>query len=428
MTNKIVTTNLPPSASKESVIIVGSGIIGIACAHYLMKSGFKVTVIDQSSIASACSHGNLGYICPSHILPLTEPGAIGTAIKSFFDTSAPFRVKPRISPAFLNWMWQFARRCNRRQMLKAAFHLKAMLDSSMNEYRKIISEQALDCEWHESGLLHVLETKSGMHDFAETDKLLAEKFGVSAQRIDGEELPQFDPAFRSGLAGAFYYDGDAFARPDLLNDSWSRNLKRNGVTFVEDCKLISVEKKHGQITSLQTTQGTLTASRFVFAVGAWSAQLSSSLDCRIPVEPGKGYSITMKRPRVCPKYPMLFPEHNVGVTPFDYGYRLGSMMEFIGFDTSIPERRIRQLRESAKPYLIEPFTEEIQDTWYGWRPMTWDSLPIIGGVPRLGNAYLATGHNMLGLSLAAGTGKLIAELVQGQTTHIDATAFSPERF
>jgi D-amino-acid dehydrogenase len=125
---------------------------------------------------------------------------------------------------------------------------------------------------------------------------------------------------------------------------------------------------------------------------------------------------------------MLFPEHNVGVTPFDYGYRLGSMMEFIGFDTSIPERRIRQLRESAKPYLIEPFTEEIQDTWYGWRPMTWDSLPIIGGVPRLGNAYLATGHNMLGLSLAAGTGKLIAELVQGQTTHIDATAFSPERF
>jgi D-amino-acid dehydrogenase len=136
----------------------------------------------------------------------------------------------------------------------------------------------------------------------------------------------------------------------------------------------------------------------------------------------------MERPGVCPKYPMLFPEHNVGVTPFEHGYRLGSMMEFTGFDTSIPDRRIRQLRESAKPYLVEPFTEKILDTWYGWRPMTWDSLPIIGRVPRLNNAYLATGHNMLGLSLAAGTGKLITEIIQEKITHIDSMAFSPERF
>jgi len=412
--------NFPSSASNESVLIVGSGVIGIACAHYLMKSGFKVTVIDQSSIASACSHGNLGYICPSHVLPLTEPGAIGTAIKSFFDSSAPFRVKPRLSPAFFNWMWQFARRCNRRQMLAAAFHLKAILDSSMDEYRKIISEQTLDCEWHESGLLHVLETKSGMQDFAETDKLLADQFGVSAQRIEGEDLPQFDPAFKSGLAGAFYYGGDAFTRPDLLNAAWSQNLKQHGVIFIEDCKLDAIEKKNGQVIGVQTQRGMMTADLFVFAAGAWS--------CRIPVEPGKGYSVTMERPDVCPKYPMLFPEHNVGVTPFDQGYHLGSMMEFIGFDKSIPERRIDQLRESARPYLVEPFTEKILNTWYGWRPMTWDSLPIIGRVPRLDNAYLATGHNMLGLSLAAGTGKLIAEMIQEQPTHIDATAFSPERF
>lgn len=423
-----MTTNLQPEASKESALIVGSGVIGIACAHYLMKSGFDVTVIDQSSIASACSHGNLGYICPSHVLPLTEPGAIGTAIKSFFDSSAPFRVKPRLSPAFFNWMWQFTKRCNRRQMLEAAFHLKAILDSSMNEYRTIISDQTLDFEWHESGLLHVLETDSGMRDFAEKDKLLADQFGILAQRIEGEDLPEFDPAIKSGLAGAFYYEGDAFARPDILNANWSKRLRENGVTFVENCKLIAIKKKQGQVKSLQTSQGTLTADRFVFAAGAWSTQLSSHLECRIPVEPGKGYSVTMERPGICPKYPMLFPENNVGVTPFDHGYRLGSMMEFIGFDESIPDRRIHQLRESAKPYLVEPFTEKILSTWYGWRPMTWDSLPIIGRVPRLDNAYLATGHNMLGLSLAAGTGKLIAEIIREQPTHIDSTAFSPDRF
>jgi len=421
-------TNLQDKSTNESALIVGSGIVGIACAHYLMKRGFEVTVIDQSSIASKCSHGNLGLVCPSHVLPLTEPAAIGTAIKSFFDPNAPFRVKPRLSPAFCHWMWQFARRCNRRQMLEAASHLKAILDSSMIEYRNIIPEQSLDCEWHDSGLLHVLETNSGMRDFAETDKLLADQFGVEAQRIEGKDLPEFDPAFKPGLAGAFYYEGDAFVRPDLLNLRWYRNLKRDGVTFIEDCKLNAVEKKAGQIKSLQTSQGTFKADRFVFATGAWSAELSSHLDCRIPVEPGKGYSVTMERPGLCPKYPMLFPEPNVGVSPFNRGYRLGSMMEFVGFDTSIPERRIRQLRESAKPYLVEPFTEQIQSTWFGWRPMTWDSLPIIGRVPRLDNAYLATGHNMLGLSLAAGTGKLIAEIIQEQPTHIDSTAFSPERF
>ncbi len=415
-------------SSNETVLIVGSGVIGIACAHYLMKSGFDVTVIDQSSIAGACSHGNLGYICPSHVLPLTEPDAIGIAIKSFFDSSAPFRVKPRLSPAFFNWMWQFARRCNRRQMLEAASHLKAILDSSMTEYRKMISEQTFGCEWHESGLLHVLETNSGMQHFAETDKLLADQFGILAQRIEGEDLPEFDPAIKPGLAGAFYYEGDAFVRPDILNSNWSNRLRENGATFVENCKLIGIIKKQGQVKSLQTSQGTLTADRFVFAVGAWSAQLSSHLEYRIPVEPGKGYSVTMERPGVCPRYPMLFPEHNVGVTPFEHGYRLGSMMEFTGFDTSIPDRRISQLRESARPYLVELFTEVTQETWYGWRPMTWDSLPIIGRVPRLNNAYLATGHNMLGLSLAAGTGKLITEIIQEKTTHIDSMAFSPERF
>jgi D-amino-acid dehydrogenase len=119
----------------------------------------------------------------------------------------------------------------------------------------------------------------------------------------------------------------------------------------------------------------------------------------------------------------------VGVSPFDGGYRLGSMMEFAGFDDSIPERRIEQLRNSAKPYLVAPFTEGgEQQTWYGWRPMTWDSLPIIGRTPRLANAWLATGHNMLGLSLATATGKLIAEMIQERETHIDPTAFSPNRF
>lgn len=412
----------------ETVIVVGAGIVGIACAHYLSKAGFRVTVIDQGAIAGACSHANCGYICPSHVLPLTEPGAIGMAIRSLLNPRAPFRVKPQLSPALWNWMWQFARRCNHRQMLIAGKHLQTILDASIDEYRKLIPEQSLNCEWKENGLLYVLQTERGMQHFSETDQLLTEHFGVSARRIDGEELPAFDPALKPGLAGAFHYPGDASVRPDLLNAQWATRLAERGVQFVEHCELLGIQKSSGQLSALQTSQGELGADHIVFATGAWSSRWSADLECRLPVQPGKGYSITMSRSEPCPRYPILFPEHKVGVSPFDGGYRLGSMMEFSGYDTTIPEHRIQQLRDSAKPYLVAPVDGAAQETWFGWRPMTWDSLPIIGRLPKLANAFVATGHNMLGLTLAPATGRLIAEMLTGQATHLDASPYSPERF
>ena len=413
---------------EETAIVVGAGIVGIACAHYLSKAGLRVSVIDKGTIAGACSHGNCGYICPSHVPPLTEPGAIKMALRSLFNPRAPFRVKPSLSPALWNWMWQFARRCTHRQVLSAGKHLQSILDASIDEYRELIPRQSLNCEWKEDGLLYVLQTKRGMDNFAATDQMLTEHFGVSARRIAGSELPSFDPGLKPGLAGAFHYPGDASVRPDLLNREWSERLRAHGVKFLENCELQAVQKSAGQVIGLQTTHGEMKADRFIFAVGAWSTGWSKELECRIPIQPGKGYSITMARPETCPQHPILFPEHKVGVSPFDGGFRLGSMMEFSGYDTSIPKRRIQQLRESARPYLVATVDGPAQETWYGWRPMTWDGLPIIGPVPKLNNAYLATGHNMLGLSLAPSTGRMIAEMITGETTHIDATPFSPTRF
>ena len=124
---------------------------------------------------------------------------------------------------------------------------------------------------------------------------------------------------------------------------------------------------------------------------------------------------------------MLFPEHRVGVTPFPDGFRLGSMMELAGFDATVPARRIRQLVESARCYLHEP-AGAVRETWSGWRPMTWDSLPIIGHVPGLDNAVLATGHHMLGMTMAPATGRLVAEVLSGGDPHIDPAPFSPQRF
>jgi len=414
--------------NQESVVIVGAGIIGIGCAHYLAKAGFKVTVIDKGSIAAACSAYNCGYICPSHVPPLTEPGAIGVALKSLFNPKSPFRVKPRLDPALLVWMLQFVKRCNHQQVLTAGKHLQAILDASMDEYKTLMADLTLDCEWQEKGLLYVLQTEKGMESFAKMDSMLTKDFGVSANRMEGADLPGFDPGFRSGLAGAFHYPGDTSVRPESLNQSWAKSLQDQGIEFVENCELQAVRKSSGRITSISTSQREFEASHFVFAMGAWSQRWSKELECKIPIQPGKGYSVTMQRPENSPTHPVLFPEHKVGVSPFENGFRLGSMMEFAGFDTTIPASRIQQLRDSARPYLVASVDGEAKITWYGWRPMTWDSLPVIGPTPNFQNAYLATGHNMLGLSLAPATGRLVTEMITGESLQIDAEPYSPTRF
>jgi D-amino-acid dehydrogenase len=416
------------SVPRESVIVAGGGIVGLACAHYLVQSGFDVTVIDQGTIGGECSHGNCGYVCPSHVAPLTEPGAFRVALRSLFNPQSPFRVKPRLSPALLRWMLQFARRCTHKQMLTAGAHLQVILNASIAEYRTLMATEQIACEWEEKGLLYVFENQGPLEAFAAEDRLLTEHFGLSATRIAATDLTDFDPGLKPGLAGGFHYPGDASVRPDRLNASWCTRLREQGVRFREHCVLQRVLRQGNRVDGLETSQGPLSAKHYVFALGARSTLWSKQLGISIPIEPGKGYSLTMPRPDHCPDHPILFPEQRVGVSPFAHGMRLGSMMEFAGYDTTIPPQRLRQLREAARRYLVASVDAPADETWFGWRPMTWDSLPIIGPVPGLAGSFLATGHNMIGVTLAPATGRLVADLVSGRTPFIDAAPYLPSRF
>ena len=412
----------------EHVVVVGAGIVGIACAHYLAESDYAVTVIDQGRIGGGCSHGNCGHICASHVLPLNEPGNLRAALLSLVNPRAPFRVKPQWRPELFRWFWEFARRCNHRYARAAGSAMKSILDASVREYKTLFSAPGVEAGWQPLGLLYVFRTRRGMKRFAAQDTMLRGTFGVAATRLEGDEVMEFDPALRIGLAGGFHYQGDAFLRPDALTANWARSLEERGVRFVENRRLQRVETAGRKVVRLVTDAGDETADHYVFAIGAWSTRLAADLRCPIPVEPGKGYSITTTRPRSCPRQALLFAEHRLAATPFEDGFRLGSMMEFAGFDATIPPRRIRQLVDSAKHYLHEPVGDQVVETWSGWRPMTWDSLPVIGRVPGLGNAVLATGHNMLGMTLAPATGRLVAEMIGEESTHIDPAPFSPARF
>jgi D-amino-acid dehydrogenase len=412
----------------SSVVVVGGGVIGAACAQYLSRDGWRVTVVDSGGFGSGCSHANCGLITHSHVLPLAVPGAVRDGLRALFAANSPLKIRFRFDLALWSWLFRFARRCNTRDMLASARAIQAILNSSRDLYDELLASEPLDCEWETRGVLFVLRTRHGMEHFAESDRLLRESFGVQSTRYDGDAVTQLEPALKPGLAGGFHYPRDAQLRPDRLLASWRRLLEARGVAIREHCRARHLVRSGDRATAVMTDAGELAADAFVVATGAWTPRLNRTLGLRIPIQPGKGYSITMARPARCPVLPLLFEEDRVAVTPFQSGYRLGSTMEFAGYDRTLNRDRLALLREGARPYLHEPFGEPVVEEWYGWRPMTPDSVPILGPTPSLGNVWLATGHNMLGVTLAPATGKLIAELLSGKRPHLDPAPYAPTRF
>ncbi|MEM8733849.1 MAG: FAD-dependent oxidoreductase [Planctomycetota bacterium] len=410
------------------IIIVGGGIIGVSSAWYLRRAGWDVSVIDRSQIGAACSGGNCGLVCPSHVLPLTEPGAFKEAAKALVSPGSPFRIRPRLDPSLWSWLWNFARRCNHSQMVQNAAAIQAMLTSGMLEYKKLVGEEGVSCEWQEKGLLFAYRSERELDSYEKTNALLSERFNEPARRLTAEETVTLEPALKSDIAGAWFYEHDAHLRPDRLIASMRAMLEEDGVEFIENCELKAIVGDGKMANRISTTQSPLDADALLFASGAWTPLLRDHLGCRVPIQPGKGYSITMPRPQICPKIPMIFPEHRVAVTPMVSGYRLGSIMEFAGYDSSIKPERLQLLRDGAEPYLHEPSCEPELSTWYGWRPMTYDSVPVIDRSPLWQNCWIATGHNMLGLSMAPSTGRLVAELMSEVDPHLDPTPYRLARF
>ena len=197
--------------------------------------------------------------------------------------------------------------------------------------------------------------------------------------------------------------------------------------MIENCEMKSLKNSGGRVTAVETSQAELEADEVLIATGAWTPLLKESLGVRLPIQPGKGYSITMPRPKICPKYPMILEECHVAITPFDTGYRVGSTMEFAGYDTTLNQHRLNYLRSGAAEYLIEPTAEPVQEEWYGWRPMTADGIPFIDRSPKFSNLWVAAGHSMLGIAMGTGTGKLGAEMISGQKPHVDLKAYRIQR-
>jgi len=415
------------SLENGQTVVVGGGVVGAMCAWYLAEAGHAVTILDSGTFGGACSHGNCGYICPSHVLPLAAPGAVSKSLRAMLSSDSPFYIKPRLSPELWTWLWRFARCCTSGKMMRSAAACHALLQSSVQLYERLIVEQKLDCEWERRGLLFVFKTRHEFEEYAKVDALLRDRFGVPATSHAGDKVNELEPALKEGLAGGWHYAGDSHVRPDKLMLALRERLLARGVQVREQCRVLGVSGSGQRASHLETSSGSVSGSRYVIATGALTPFLNDHLGCRIPIQPGKGYSITMPRPRNCPRIPLILEEHRVAITPMQSGYRIGSTMEFSGYDATLNPRRIGLLRRGADVYLRESCAEPVEQEWFGWRPMTWDSLPYVGMSPKWSNVWIAAGHNMLGLSMAPATGKLVRELVDGLPPHLDPAPLRLQR-
>lgn len=409
----------------RSVVIVGGGVIGCLSAYHLVKAGWRVTVLDRGRIGGGCSHGNCGYVCPSHVLPLATPGAIGSTLKTLFARNSPLKVRPGFAVSHLGWFLRFAKRCNRSNMLSAAVGIQSLLNSSRTLYDELLTAEGFDVEWDTHGLLFVFQSQAAFDHYAETDHLLREQFRMPAERYEAGELLKLEPTLKpESVSGGYLYRSDAQLRPDVLMTALRARLVEFGVTFVEKAEMTSVLPANGVSKAVVTTAGEFPADAFVVATGAWSPQLNAQLGGRLPIIPGKGYSITLPRPAKCPTYPMIFEEHRVAVSPFRTGFRIGSTMEFTGYDETLNRDRLELLTAAAAEYLTDPGDPAAaSEEWWGWRPMTHDGLPVIDRTPRYSNVIVAAGHGMLGLSMAPATGKLVCELLTGGIPHLPAEPY-----
>lgn len=415
------------TATRCDVLVLGGGVIGLTAAIALLDGGRSVTVLERGRSGYGSSHGNCGTITPSHAGPLAAPGMITTALRWLFTPDAPLHVKPSLDPALLRWLLDFARRCNAGDYRRSLIAKTPLLQRSRELLAQLIEREGMASEFESVGTLVVCRDAgefSKLHGHNEELKTV----GIVIDTLDAEQTMQLEPALKAGVAGSFYYPADAQLRPERHLDELTRVVRAKGGIVVEDTAVQGFVRDGSRIERVVCAAAEYAPRDIVFALGAWSPALAKQLGLRLPIQPGKGYSITYSRPAIAPRIPMTLRERSVCVTAWQSGLRIGSTMEFAGYDSSLNPLRLNALRRAANEYLVAPTGPEQVEEWYGWRPMTSDDLPIIGRAPGIDNLIVATGHGMLGMTMSAGTAEIVADLASNRASPIDIAAFDPARF
>jgi D-amino-acid dehydrogenase len=407
-------------------VVVGAGAIGLACAYELARRGEQVIVLDQGWAGQACSAGNAGWITPAISEPLPAPGLVGTSLRWMLSKDSPLYISPRAAPRLARWLWRFWRHCNERDFV-AGFHAIATLNRLTFPLFDELVADGFPIELHKSGLLFVFMARDQMEKSRRHFELLGQYGYDFPEVIEGPQLRGMEPALSDAVTAGFFVPREYHVRPETLSEAYVGRIRAFGGEVREGVAVIGPARLGGRLRGVETAGGTIPADRVLLAAGAWTGLVARTFGARLPIQAGKGYSITVASSPAF-RRPLYLGDVKVGSTPFNGAYRFAGTMELSGINDRLDRRRLEGIRRVIGRYFREPLADGSGIDWVGMRPLTPDGVPMVGRVPGHDNLFVATGHAMLGITLAPATGRVMGELMSGKPTSAPLEPFDPGRF
>jgi len=414
----------------KSIVVIGGGIIGLCTAYYAMQRGHRVTIVEGGAAGhDSCALGSAGMIVPSHFVPLAAPGMVAMGLRMMWNSESPFYIRPRFSADLIGWAWKFYGAANAAHVARSAPLLRDLSFASRRCFEQLSELPGQDFGLVKRGLLLLCRSEHTLEDESR-GALQANQLGIPAEVLTPTQTAQLEPAIQMNIAGSVYFPQDCHLTPQKLVASLTRALEKVGADFSWSTEVNGWALNGSHIQSVKTSSGEISADEYVLAVGSWSPQLVRELHIRLPVQAGKGYSITLPHPKRLPTICSILTEARVAVTPMGSSLRFGGTMELAGLDQSINPARVRGLIKSVEKYFPEFGPEEFRGlpVWSGLRPCSPDGLPYLGRFARYANLSVATGHGMMGLSLGPITGQLMAAILSDEKPSIDLRLLDPNRY
>jgi D-amino-acid dehydrogenase len=414
-----------PPPRRVSALVIGGGVIGLATARELALEGAEVGVIEAGRIGRGASLGNTGLVPPSHSFPLNSPGMVRKALRWAVDPDSPFYVRPRLDRELATFLIRFALHSRPGRIPMAVAAMRDLNLLSLDRLKQVLAE--LDpVPFRQDGVLNVYRSKAGFEG-ARREAGLLRDYGLESREVAPDALPEEEPALvSSSLSGGVFWPEDAAIDPAALVAALAKDLRARGTILCEGVQALELER-HGSSTLVRTSSGSIEAETVVVAAGSRSSQLVRRVGRSFPLQPAKGYSVTVNSPATMLKRPLLLSEDKVAVSPMSGRLRLAGTLELAGFDLSLSRRRVAAIERAGESYL-RGWTGTGCEAWAGLRALSGDGLPIIGSIRGHDSVIVATGHGHVGIGMAAGTASLVAALTAGREPPIDPRPYSPRRF
>jgi D-amino-acid dehydrogenase len=414
----------------KNILIIGGGVIGLSTAYYCARTGHQVTLIDQNGEdRDGCSVHNAGMIVPSHFTPLAAPGMVALGFKWMWNPYSPFYIKPRFDWELMDWGMKFWRASNSEHVRRAAPLLRDLHLASRAEFEELAGLPENDFGLVKKGLLMLCKTAQALEEEAKI-AAQARSLGMPADVLDAKQTAMLEPDVRMDVAGAVHFPKDCHLIPEKFLAGLTRQCTQRGVEFCWNTAVNGWRTTGSRISAVVTTTGERTADEFVLCGGAWSPVIARGLGLKIPMQAGKGYSLTLRQPRQLPAICAILTEARIAVTPLGGALRFGGTMEIAGLNEAIHPKRVRGIINAIPNYYPDFRVDDFAGLkpWRGLRPCSPDGLPYLGRPAKFTNLTLATGHAMLGLSLGPITGKIVSGMISNEKGMFDLNLLSPDRY